>query len=75
MADHMPARQDDGHPTVVRAVVRWMAIGCMPDANRAVNVCDINGQQNHQTRISIDHSARWRSRLSHNHSYEKFVNP
>lgn len=56
-------------------VVRWMTIGCMPDANRVVNVCDINGRQNHQTGISIDHSARWRSRLSHNHSYEKFVNP
>ncbi|MDB1267116.1 ATP-binding protein [Bifidobacterium bifidum] len=35
-----------------------MTIGCMPDANRAVNVCDINGQQNHQTRISIDSTTR-----------------
>lgn len=75
MTDHTLARQDDGHPPVVRAGRALDDNRLHAGRERAVNVCDINGQQNHQTGISIDHSARWRSRLSHNHSYEKFVNP
>ena len=51
--------------------MRWMIIGAASGAK----VCVSSGQQNHQPRISSDHSNRCSSFDSHSHIYVKFVNP